>query len=88
MQLIPNWQSIWRFWSVRVSILTGFFDVAAANNWWHLLDKLGTDGVIAINAVIATLIIPLLRSIQQNPPVSPEVKQALIEKVEAVPTKP
>ena len=87
MQLIPNWQSAWRFLSVIAGLLLGFIDVAHAADWFGLSAKLGPQGLALMNAVVAAIVIPGLRIIQQSPPVSEDVKAKMVERVENIPTK-
>lgn len=87
MQLIPNWQSAWRFLSVIAGLLLGFIDVAHAADWFGFGAKVGPQGMLLFNAVVASIVIPGLRLVQQTPPVSEDVKAKMVERVENVPTK-
>lgn len=87
MQLIPNWQSAWRFQSVIAGLVLGFIDVAHAADWFGLSAHVGTQGMLLFNAVVASIVIPGLRIVQQTPPVSEDVKAKMVERVENIPTK-
>jgi len=87
MQLIPNWQSAWRFLSVIAGLLLGFIDVAHAADWFGFGAQLGPQGLALMNAVVAAIVIPGLRIIQQSPAVSEDVKVKMAERVDNLPTK-
>ena len=87
MQLIPNWQSAWRFLSVIAGLLLGFIDLAHAADWFGLSARIGPQGLALFNAVVAAIVIPGLRIIQQSPAVTEDVKAKMVERVDNIPTK-
>jgi hypothetical protein len=67
MKLVSNAGKAHRMYCVVAAVLLGFFDTAYAADWWGLGANIAPNVFAAINAVVATLVIPLLRVIKQFP---------------------
>lgn len=76
MKLIDDWKTSWKFWSSLAAILTGFLNTAIAANFFGLFDGWEAKHIAALNAVLAGVVIPVLRMLKQSadeqaPPAAP-----------------
>lgn len=86
MNLIPEWKSSWKFTSVQAGVLLGFFDACYVGDFFGLQDLIGLKWFGLFNAVVSTMVIPLLRNVQQAPVVPVEVKAEMIQQAKELPT--
>lgn len=85
MELIPNWKDSWKFASNIVVGVTTFYDALYANV--QAIQAIMTPGQFAIFNTGMGIAAVVLRVIKQSIPVTPEVKDAMIEHAQELPEK-
>lgn len=86
MGLIPNWQSSWRFATSIAGALLAAFDVL--HTVMPSVQALVSPEAFATINIVVAAAIPILRVLQQQGgPVTPEVKQQLVDRALALPVK-
>lgn len=86
MELIPNWRNAWKFTSVILLAVVGIFD-AIYVVMPDLKALMSPAAFAGFNTVMSFAAI-VLRVIKQVFPVSPEVKQEMVDTAHETPVKP